>query len=85
MRPPDISSTWATWIARTAGTRWVAEETSVPRRMRVVSRASPARVVHASVGPGSGSPAPMRMKWSDRKNPSNPARSVARANASCSS
>ena len=34
--------------------------TRVPSRMRLVSRASPARVIHASVGPGSPSPAPMR-------------------------
>ena len=57
-RPPDIWSTCATWIASTPGCRNVADETSVPSRMRLVSRASPASVVHASVGPGSPSPSP---------------------------
>ena len=51
-----MASTWATVIARTPGQRKVAELTSVPSRMRLVSRASAARVTQASVGPGSPSP-----------------------------
>ena len=51
-RPPDIWSTCATWIARIPGWRKVADETSVPSLMRLVSRARPARVVQESVGPG---------------------------------
>ena len=51
-RPALISSTWATAIASGPGRRNVAEVTRVPSRMVVVSRASPARVVQASVGPG---------------------------------
>ena len=38
------------------GRRKVADVTRVPRRMVEVSRASPARVVQASVGPGPPSP-----------------------------
>ena len=55
-RPPLIWSTWATVMARTPGSRKVPAVTSVPRRIRLVSRASPARVTQASVGPGSPSP-----------------------------
>ena len=54
-RPPDIWSTWATWMASTPGSRKVPAVISVPSRMRLVSRASPARVIQASVGPGSPS------------------------------
>ena len=44
----------------------VADVTSVPSRIRLVSRASPARVVQVSVGPGS--PSPMKLsRWSLRK------------------
>jgi hypothetical protein len=57
-RPPLIASTVATVIASGPGSRKVAEETMVPSRIRVVSRASPASTVHASVGPGPGSPEP---------------------------
>ncbi len=55
-RPPLIWSTWATWIASGPGCRKVAEVISVPSRTVLVSRASPASVVHASVGPGCPSP-----------------------------
>ena len=51
-RPPLIWSTWATLMASGPGKRKVAEVTSVPSRMREVSRARPARVTHESVGPG---------------------------------
>lgn len=52
-RPPLIWSTCATVIASGPGSRKVAAVINVPSRMRLVSRARPARVVHASVGPGS--------------------------------
>ncbi len=52
-RPPDIWSTCATAIASGPGSRKVADVTSVPSRIRDVSRASPARVTQESVGPGS--------------------------------
>ncbi len=52
-RPPLIWSTCATVIASGPGSRNVAAVISVPSRIRVVSRASPASVVQASVGPGS--------------------------------
>ena len=55
-RPPLIWSTWATVIASGPGSRKVADVISVPSRIRLVSRASPARVTQASVGPGSPSP-----------------------------
>ena len=55
-RPPLIWSTWATWIASGPGCRNVAEVISVPSLMVLVSRAIPASVVHASVGPGRPSP-----------------------------
>ena len=55
-RPPLMTSTWATEIASGPGSRNVAAVTSVPSRIREVSRASPASVTHASVGPGSPSP-----------------------------
>lgn len=42
--------------------------TSVPSRMVDVSRATPANVVQASVGPGRPSPVPVAKEWSDRKN-----------------
>ena len=51
-RPPDIWSTCATEMASGPGSRKVAGVTSVPSRIRLVSRASPASVIHASVGPG---------------------------------
>ena len=51
-RPPLIWSTWATEIASGPGSRKVAEVISVPSRMVAVSRARPASVTHASVGPG---------------------------------
>ena len=51
-RPPLIWSTWATEMASGPGSRNVAEVTSVPSRIRLVSRARPARVIQASVGPG---------------------------------
>ena len=51
-RPPLIWSTFATWIASGPGKRKVALVIIVPSRMVLVSRASPARVVQASVGPG---------------------------------
>ena len=47
-----IASTRATWIASTPGWRNVALVISVPSRIVMVSRASPASVVQASVGPG---------------------------------
>ncbi|CAM5274284.1 hypothetical protein SHIRM173S_02957 [Streptomyces hirsutus] len=50
-RPPDIWSTWATWMARTPGRRKVPAVIRVPSRMRLVW-ARPARVIQASVGPG---------------------------------
>lgn len=52
-RPPLIWSTCATVIASGPGNRKVAAVIRVPSRMDRVSRASPARVVQASVGPGS--------------------------------
>ena len=55
-RPPLIWSTCATEIASGPGSRKVAAVISVPSRIRAVSRASPARVTQASVGPGSPSP-----------------------------
>ena len=72
-RPPDIWSTCATAIASGPGRRKVAEVTSVPSRIRDVSRASPARVTYESVGPGSPGRVPIARKWSERKNASKPA------------
>ncbi len=54
-RPPLIWSTFATEIASGPGWRKVALVIIVPSRIVLVSRASPARVTHASVGPGSPS------------------------------
>jgi hypothetical protein len=58
--PPLMASTCATAIASGPGNRNVLAVTSVPRRTRDASRASPASVIHASVGPGPASPSPMR-------------------------
>ncbi len=52
MRPPLMASTCATAMASGPGYRNVAALTIVPRRTRCVSRASPASVIHESVGPG---------------------------------
>jgi hypothetical protein len=81
-----MASTLVTETASGPGRRKVADVTSVPSRMRVVSRAIPARVIQASLGPGcasapAGSP-PMRRKWSDRKKASKPSRSASWATAS---
>ncbi len=57
--PPDIASTCATSMASTPGSRNVAGLTSVPRRIRFVSRARPASVTQASVEPGSPLTSPM--------------------------
>ena len=51
-RPPLIWSTCATEIASGPGSRNVVGLTSVPSRMREVSRASAASVSQASLGPG---------------------------------
>ena len=83
-RPPDIWSTCATATASGPGRRKVADVTSVPSRIRDVSRASPARVTYESVGPGSPA-APIARKWSDRKNASKPHSSAFRATRSRSS
>ena len=53
-RPSLIASTVATAIASGPGRRNVAELTMVPSRIVDVSRANPARVTQASVGPGPG-------------------------------
>jgi hypothetical protein len=58
----DIWSTWATATASNPGRRKVADDTSVPNRMLVVSRASAASVNQASVGPGSPDAAPIAWK-----------------------
>ena len=79
------ASTWATATASGPGRRKVADVTSVPSRIREVSRASPARVTHESVGPGSPGPSPIARKWSERKNASNPHSSAVRATRSRSS
>ena len=75
-RPPLISSTWATATASGPGKRNVAEVTSVPSRMRSVSRAMAPRVTQESVGPGSPSP-PKVCQWSERKKASKPPASAA--------
>ena len=49
MRPPLISSTVTTTLARLPGFRNVTGVTSVPRVIRSVSRARPARTAQASV------------------------------------
>jgi len=54
--PPLMASTCATAIASAPGSRNVADVTSVPRRIVLVSRARAPSVTHESVGPGSGSP-----------------------------
>ena len=54
-----MASTWATVMASGPGRRNVAGVTRVPRRMRSVSRARPASVTQASVGPGSPGPSPI--------------------------
>ena len=71
-------------MASGPGRRKVADVTSVPSRIRDVSRASPARVTQESVGPGSPG-TPIARKWSDRKNASKPHSSVVRATRSRSS
>ena len=58
-RPPLISSTWATATASGPGSRNVAEQTSVPSRMVVVSRAMAPSVTQVSVGPGSRRTSPI--------------------------
>ncbi len=55
-RPPLIWSTFATLIASGPGCRKVALVIMVPSRMVLVSRARPASVIQASLGPGSPSP-----------------------------
>jgi len=57
-----IASTGATLIASTPGNRNVVDVTIVPSRIRLVSRASAARVSHASVRPVPGSPSPVRCR-----------------------
>ncbi len=52
-RPPLISSMPATAIASGPGARKVAEVTSVPSLILLVSTARPASVTQASDGPGS--------------------------------
>src|SRR5580698_2693438 len=84
IRPPLIASTPATVIASGPGWRKVAEVISVPSRISEVSRASAPSVTQASDGPGSPcGPAAGKnssgMKWSERKKPSNPPSSAARA------
>ena len=69
-RPRDIASTCATAIASGPGSRNVADVTSVPSRIREVSRASAPSVTHESVGPGSPDASPITRKWSERKNAS---------------
>ena len=59
IRPPLIRSTWATMTASGPGSRNVADVTSVPSRIREVSRASAASVSQASVGPGSAGSSPI--------------------------
>ena len=54
-RPPLIWSTLATLIASGPGSRKVALVIIVPSRIVLVSRASPASVTQASLGPGSPS------------------------------
>ena len=49
IRPPLISSTVVTSFANGPGRRKVTGETSTPRPMTVVSRASPATTAQASV------------------------------------
>ena len=55
IRPPLIWSTFATAIASGPGCRKVALVIIVPSRMVLVSRARPASVTQASLGPGSPS------------------------------
>src|SRR5215470_15725912 len=80
-RPPLISSTLATIVASRPGRRNVAGVTREPSRIRTVSRASPASVVQQSVGRYVGSVGSTPNRWSERKNASKPARSVAFARA----
>ena len=70
-RPPLISSTVVTTLAKTPGWRNVTGETSTPRPIRSVSRARPARTVQASVVGWPAAPGKLA-KWSDRKNASKP-------------
>ena len=81
--PALISSTWATLMASTPGARKVAELSRVPSRILEVSRAIPARVIQASVGPGSPAAPPKARKWSERKKASKPSASARWATASC--
>jgi hypothetical protein len=59
-RPPDMTSTWAAAMASGPGRRNVAAVTMVPSLIVEVSRARPASVTHASVGPGSPDPSNAR-------------------------
>ena len=67
LRPPLISSTVVTTLARTPGWRKVTGETRTPSPIRWVSRARPASTVQASVVGRPGGPGKLA-KWSDRKN-----------------
>jgi len=80
--PPLMASTVRRFAASTPGRRNVTGDTSVPRRTRVVSRASPASVVQASVGTRVGVVRVDPEEVAERKKASNPASSVARASAS---
>src|SRR4029078_8082260 len=84
-RAPLIWSIWATLTANKPGLRNVTGETRVPRRIRDVSRARPARVTHASVVPESPLTAPTFKKWSLRKKPPKPSVSARAATANRSS
>src|SRR4029078_13276452 len=84
-RAPLIWSIWATLTANKPGLRNVTGETRVPRRIRYVSRARPASVTHASVGPGRPLTEPIFKKWSLRKKPPKPSVSARAATANRSS
>ena len=74
-RPPLISATVATTLARLPGGRKVTGETSVPSVMLDVSRARPASVAHASVVGRPASPEAGVVVGSEVRSRSRPARS----------
>src|SRR6478735_4754080 len=82
IRPPEMSSTWATAMAVIDGCRKVADVTSVPSRMSGTWAAIAPRLTKDSDGPGSPERSPIDNTWSERKKAEKPPSRVALATAS---
>lgn len=76
-----MASTSAAITVNVPTGRSVTGVTKVPSRMVLVSRASPARVVQASVAAGNPVADPILRTWSERKKAPNPHSSAVRATA----